>query len=217
MQCLLNEAIILTSLLRQTDLLLENLHQGDSFEMDKMIDQFLALSARLDDWEKNLGSEGCQPYWPRHDLLQEENQSPIEDRHLIPLWYPNITMANLFTHLWAFQIMCITEIGRLVDSDFGHGKSQSTAAEQFGAKLSEHQEHRRIILARNIYLSMDYLLQDEMELFGPTSTFSPLRVAYQTLNTNGPERLQDIAYIERIVENLTRKGLLSARAFVFGD
>ncbi|KAJ5917781.1 hypothetical protein N7454_010156 [Penicillium verhagenii] len=117
-------------------------------------------------------------------------------------------MANVFTNLWALQIVCMLEMKRFAnripqisESDLGLGEIDILV----------------FALARQIYSSMDYLLQDEMELFGPASTFFPLRVAFQTFNVDQFGYKEDIACIETIVKRLHRKGLLSARAFVFGE
>lgn len=71
-----------------------------------------------------------------------------------------------------------------------------------------------MILARQISLSMDYLLKEDMDLFGPASSSFPLHVAWHTLKDGG--RVCDRAYIEGLVDRLVQRGLLSAPALVFG-
>ncbi|KAJ5713541.1 uncharacterized protein N7483_010722 [Penicillium malachiteum] len=127
-------------------------------------------------------------------------------------------MANVLTHLWAFQITCATEIERLAPLalDCVFNTHISAFEDPFISNLVENKE-QMIDLGRKIYLSMDYLLQDEMELFGPASTFYPLRVAYQRFKASQPESTGDIAYIENIVDRLAQKGLLASRSIILDN
>ncbi|KAJ6036709.1 hypothetical protein N7540_000988 [Penicillium herquei] len=127
-------------------------------------------------------------------------------------------MANVLTHLWAFQITCATEIERLAPLalDCVFHKHISEFEDPFISNLVDNKE-RMVDLGRNIYLSMDYLLQDEMELFGPASTFYPLRVAYQRFKASQPEMTGDIACIENIVDRLAQKGLLGSRSIILDN
>ncbi|KAJ5929978.1 hypothetical protein N7466_005471 [Penicillium verhagenii] len=201
MQQLLNEAVVLPSLLHQAD----SLHQNPDLKIefsciDKTLQSFLELTSRLENWEIMLYVDGSPPYWPYRSA--KDTVIPL------PLWYPNITMANVFTNLWALQIVCMTEIKR-----FETRISQNSKSDQGLGEI----DTLILALARQIYSSMDYLLQDEMELFGPASAFFPLRVAFQTFEVDQSGYKEDIACIETIVKRLHRKGLLSARAFVFDE
>lgn len=215
MQSLLSEAAILPSLLHRTDWLLENLRQSKPSDIKNIFRHILILSTRLDNWAIEMDSENSHFHRSYHDLPRKAEGNPNEETYL-SLWYPNITIANFFTHLWAFQIICLTEIERLVTVSSQHCTIQPILEERVGPNFKENQE-RITALARRIYLSMNYQLQDEMELYGPASSFFPLRVAYQAFAKNPSERLGDITCIKEIVERLTMKGLLSAPALVFGS
>jgi hypothetical protein len=215
MQSLLSEAAILPSLLHRIDWLLENLQQSESSDIQTIFSHFSELSTRLDNWAIEMDSENSHFHRSYHDLPRKAEGNQKEETYL-PLWYPNITMANFFIHLWAFQIICLTETERLVTVYSQHCTIQPILEERVGPNLMENQQ-RITGLARRIYLSMDYQLQDEMELYGPASSFFPLGVAYQAFAKNPSERLGDITCIKEIVERLTRKGLLAAPALVFGS
>ena len=73
-----------------------------------------------------------------------------------------------------------------------------------------------MLLAEKICLSMDYLMQDAMKLFGPASTFYPLQIAYQTFKMNESGQKENMARVEGVVGRLIKKGLQSAPSIVFG-
>ncbi|KAJ5623310.1 hypothetical protein N7490_011915 [Penicillium lividum] len=202
MQQLLNEAITLPSLLHQADLLIKNSELTIDSHINQVFSSFVDLTSRLGNWETMLCVESRPPYW---------HSGNASDDTILPLWYPNITMANVFTHLWALQIICMTEIKRL--SSY-LSRSSRELHPQLDSRIDEN-DLLMIALARKIYTSMDYLLQDEMELFGPASTFFPLRVAHQIFIADESGYKMDIVYIEGIVDRLARKGLLSVHSFVF--
>ncbi|KAJ5651995.1 hypothetical protein N7507_009421 [Penicillium longicatenatum] len=202
MQQLLNEAVKLPSLLQQADKVIKSPGLNHA-EVSQVLDLFINFALRLDNWETTLFVDGSLPYWPHGDA---------EDTPL-PFWYLNITMANSFTHLWALRIICMKEMKQLATYLPPDSLRESLSARRLHLGLAENYL-LMIVLARQIHLSMEFLLQDEMELFGPASTFFPLKVAYQTFKMGGVGYEVDIACIEGILDRLDRKGLLSARSFV---
>jgi hypothetical protein len=62
---------------------------------------------------------------------------------------------------------------------------------------------------------MDYLLKEDMGLFGPASSYFPLRVAWEVLKESGDHF--DGAHVKRSVDRLVTRGLLSAPTLVFGS
>ncbi|OQE20896.1 hypothetical protein PENFLA_c015G00287 [Penicillium flavigenum] len=125
-------------------------------------------------------------------------------------------MANAFTHLWAFRILCLHELKRFITHLSGHEQEQPIWTGQLRMNYDDIRV-QIIAFAKNISLSMVYLLQEEMRLFGPASTIFPLHVAYKGYKSLGSGQQADIAYIEGIVDELHQKGLKSARALVFDD
>ena len=52
---------------------------------------------------------------------------------------------------------------------------------------------------------MEYLLRDEMGLFGPASTYFPLQVVYDTfLEDEGSMRKEGVAFVESVVLRLVQ-------------
>lgn len=206
MQALFSEVAMLPSLLHQNDLLLGDLQSSDVSAILDMAGLFIDLSTRLKTWETALGP------WPSCDMPKAD-----EDVDFPRVWYPNITTANVYTHLWAFQITCRCEVEKLV-AFLSHGELPQRAFLDVLGELPFIADNREQIalLARKICQSMDYLLQDEMGLFGPASTFFSLRMAYEGLNMTGSGQSQILDCIGEVVNRLSAKGLLAARALVFG-
>lgn len=200
MQSLLTEAIILPALLHESDWVLKNLAQRHFSDINEMVCCFFDVLSRLDQLEKRLQKRDQPSYWPCGDATQPVESSASDDTRLI-LWYPNVTMANALTHLWAFRIVCLTEIKRFTMHDPFRDQEQPIRTGKLGLDFDDLQA-QMIALAKKISLSMVYLLQDEMKLFGPASTFFPLRIANQTFKATEQGQQVDIAYLEDIVDQL---------------
>jgi hypothetical protein len=159
-----------------------SLQSTSQSEIEKQVLQSLLvdMSARLDHWEDTLTTSPFsyrRDYNHSHETSHEHEDDQNQDHRRIS--FPNVTMANIFTHLWAFQIIIFREMAIL-----------STAL----SETVSSPEHRAIALARNISLSMDYLLK--------------------VLKESGDH--VDSAHVKRSVDRLVARGLLSAPTSVFG-
>ncbi|CAG8909831.1 unnamed protein product [Penicillium egyptiacum] len=215
MQSLFNEAVILPALLHQSDCVLGSPAQCHLSDINKIPGSFINVLIRLDEWEMEL-QKGDQPCYWRCGYVSQVESRTTDDTRSLPFWYPNVTMANVFTHLWAFRIVCLSELKRFKTHFPGSDQEQPVWTGQFD-KNDDHIQDQLIVLAKNISLSMVYLLQDEMRLFGPASTIFPLQMAYQAYKSLGSRHQVDIAYLEGIIDQLDEKGLKSARALVFDN
>ncbi|KAH8808430.1 hypothetical protein F5884DRAFT_857964 [Xylogone sp. PMI_703] len=160
MQLLFNHAAHIPSLLERYD----HLCSIDSNNvLPTAIDLKGSLSsvlASLHQWQGSYDAGASGPlYWWRD---QEEGTFSKS------IYFQNIQVANIFTHLWAFQIICQWHMIEL-DLKF-FTKVSSPAPSQ---KI-----HDILHLARLIQQSMDYLNRSEFRLFGPASTLFPLKVAH---------------------------------------
>lgn len=210
MQSLLSEAVAIPSLLQQVDMLLHDPCQGSSLDVSSLLKYLMAVLNSLENWEIRLRTENTEPhYWSvSPDTRVTEASSP--DGYI---WFPNITMANVYTHLWAFRIICLSEINNLVSlsPSFIHGNQLSSWQFDF-----DNIQEDTIALSKQICMSMEYLIQDGMRLFGPASTFFPLQTAYRTFQMDELRQRENIIRIEGIVGRLVKKGLQSAPHIVFG-
>lgn len=210
MQSLLNEATTIPSLLRQSDALLGNRRKRSSSNVTELISRFVDSLNRFDNWETALFLESDGPlYWQYAATTQGAGPGVSEPNDLL-LWYPNVTMANVFTYLWAFRITCLAEVRNLTVLVPRDILEESQSSWKLGSSF-DHIQTRITALAKLICQRIDYLLQDEMKLFGPASTFFPLRMAYRSLQE------RDVSCIESVVDRVARKGLRSSRAFIFDD
>ena len=213
MQKLLSEAVMLPSLLQQADSLFLLGQQIQAPEIGRVIKLFGAFHSQLVNREVILAAEGQQPYGLRGMSPYEAGEIGNTRASSQRLCYSSVTMANIFTHLWAFQIVCLTEIQRIITAFPCVDLSRFIPPDLSFGDSTQSEEHIAS-LAVQVSRSMDYLLQDEMELFGPASTFFPLRVAYEYFKKHDSKRMDDIVFIEVIVQRLEQKGFLCARALV---
>lgn len=195
MQIFLSEFAHLPFLLHRMDCLYAAPQPSQS-DIDEVSARFAEISARLDHWEHSFKDSQSFWYW------QDNHKNTPDTDQLI--YYPNVTMANIFTHLWAFKIICSQELAMARSSRAPSSPPSPTIPDATA-----------MVLARQISLSMDYLLKEDMGLFGPASSSFPLHVAWHTLKDGG--KVFDRVYIEGIVDRLVQRGLLSAPALVFGS
>lgn len=214
MQSLLNKAAIIPSLMGQSDMLSDKAHKANfGFEVKNVFNRFIDALIDLERWEMDHCQEADRwCYWPSNISVCPDTELSIF--YGKPLWYTNVTMANVYTNLWAFQIICFSELERLA----AHLPSCLIAQDiplSNPLKLRYAQTYK-LALAKQICLSMEYLLRDEMGLFGPASTYFPLQVAYETfLEGEATMQKEGISFVEGVVLRLVQKGLRSAPVLVF--
>ncbi|KAJ5895653.1 hypothetical protein N7495_007344 [Penicillium taxi] len=194
MQALLTEVVSIPSLLYKSDVLFQDpliVNIGDANEIAHAIIESLH---RLCLYEKRLWLESDTPcYWT--------------DGPETPLRFPTITMANCLSHIWAFRIICLAELEKFSRS-FPYSIEKSTETSDIQTQIAQ--------LSKLISLSMEYLLGDDMKLYGPASTLFPLSVAYQALGS-AQDRGLVMEHIDRTIFRLVEKGLRSAPFFVKCD
>lgn len=209
MQSLLSEAAAIPSLLQQIDILHNDLYQGSSHDVANLLRHFMAAFDNFENWEVYLRTENAEAhYWSVSPDMQFTGASPHDGY----IWYPNITMANVYTHLWAFRIICLSEINNLVSLSPSIIHRNQLSSWQFDF---DNIQEDMIALSKQICMSMEYLIQDEMRLFGPASTFFPLQTAYRTFQLDELRHRENLIRIEGIVGRLVKKGLQSAPHIVF--
>jgi hypothetical protein len=209
MQQLISVAARLPLLLEEADRFTNAPCEIESAQVSKLWDAFIELLSQLDKWEEALTCES-PGFWTQSSHSTLRIPSPPGT----PLCFSNITMANFWTHMWAFQVTCVLELGSL-ETWF-----QNWGSEPFENRaLFFSEDSRRNIQAISckICLGMEYLVQDDMKLFGPASTMLPLEIAYKGLNKEKRTNMRAMVYIERVVDCLAAKGLQSAPYIVYGQ
>ena len=93
--------------------------------------------------------------------------------------FPNISSANIYTHLWTVHIICARNIARVL-SRFPSARAQLSS--QLQRLISKDVV---LQLSRLILRSMDFLMSESFKLSGASSAFLPLYTAIAVLKDEG--------------------------------
>lgn len=206
MQSLLSEASMLPLLLQRVDNLFQSPATDDALVATDIFSAIVDILRGLNQWESSISNNSSRVlYW----LQNYEFHTQVEGSPKGPfIWFPNITMANAFTHIWAFRIICFCELEHLAESQSHLRQEYSRVLKELGIDSPWHAVQT---MSQQICQSMEYLLQDEMKLFGPASTVLLLQVAYEVIRMNRSAQEP----IREIIHRLDRKGLRSFEILVF--
>ncbi|KAH8879293.1 hypothetical protein GQ53DRAFT_756106 [Thozetella sp. PMI_491] len=189
-QRLLNHAVAIPGIFERIDSLAALSSDKALSTARECVATFESLLVDFDEWESDFRVETQFPsFWTKP-------KGP--DGHP-SIWFQSITTANALTHYWAVQIICRHNITEL------RAKFPELAEDATGAV--EPQPHEsNLELAIKICQSIDYLMQDDMRLFGPTSAILPLRAAYDILSAAGPDAKEQLLWCQRIIARILGKG-----------
>ncbi|KAL2136172.1 hypothetical protein VTI74DRAFT_5225 [Chaetomium olivicolor] len=182
-QALMSEAAAIPAILEKLD------SEGVDAVAEEALHEFDAVLDRLNAW-----GDGFQSSASPSPLFWFQPSSGTERPHI---WFQNITMANVLTHLWAFKIMCLRNIHQLrlviskLDSKSSHATTNSDEAKRLSTMICQ---------------STEYLMQEKMKLFGPTSVTLPLRTAYAAFEAGGVETKEELEWCRDIVDDLRNRG-----------
>lgn len=202
MQALLSEAAVIPSLLESIDALRTVANSELPVAVSTLHDSLRRVLACLWQWEQMLiaAAEGRPLFWevPSAPLRKSEHRLPAK-----ALYFPDVSAANAYVHFWAFQIVCLTQLDVL--RGYPTVPGTSVASDQDDEPLRKN----IIALATNICQSMEYLMQDEMKLYGPASTFYALRIVYETVSAfrAAEAGAQIIEWCRGVANCLVKKGL----------
>lgn len=202
-QALLNHAALIPALLERFDILMrcslatgQHAAYGISWSFGNVLKQ-------LDQWEQSyrLTIQGS-PYWPTPP--QPASHCFSKDISQESLWFPDLFVANAFTHLWALQVVCIMHCQRL-EIQFPELSIEGLSMEPGPwNQLVGQSTHK---LATRICQSMEFLLQDEGRLYAEASTLFPLRVAYMIFSQDSIRHQKLLDWCRTIVDHLVFKGV----------
>ncbi len=177
MQALMSEAAEIPAILERMDA------EGAGIVAEEALHHFADVLGRLDSWADDFHSSALAPsplFWflpSNHGRRQH-------------IWFQNITVASALTHFWAFRAICLTNIDQL------GAFHESTAAHFDEAET----------LSVMICQSIEYLMQDRMKLFGPTSVSLPLRTAYEVFEAGGLQSAENLSWCKDIVADIRNRG-----------
>lgn len=111
--------------------------------------------------------------------------------------------TSALQHFWAFKIVCLTNIERLRLTFPGLMVGESRINEHLH-KATVFDEVMR--LSTLICQGVEFLMQDDMRLFGPSSAILPLRVAFDAFRAGKLQSEQELEWCESILEYTMGKG-----------
>ncbi|KAH7083513.1 hypothetical protein BKA63DRAFT_530273 [Paraphoma chrysanthemicola] len=198
-QTLLGDAAILPYIMENVDIL-KTLPQDAAVPRARKMKMLLEeVLRRLSKWNSRSARGANGPPDPSQQMEALDPPQHAESH----LWFPSLLAANVHTHLWAFQIICLTELEKLNPylSDHDFARKEGEAQKEIDA--------RRSVFAARICQCMKYLLQDEMKLFGPASALFPLKIAYDELDRDRERNKQQIERCSRYFDQIRDRGYLS--------
>ncbi|KAH1287576.1 hypothetical protein KXW42_001435 [Aspergillus fumigatus] len=211
MQDFLSEVAIIPNYLHAVDQLMVNPGDGSAENATEVCFAFVEWVNRLEQWEQMVEREEGGTY---EKSSEGEQAAQLIDPGITghTLWFPSVTIANVLTHLWAIHIVCLKEIDKL------RATFSSNVEPCIPAKFCsvEYQQTQVLTLSKRICHSMEYLLQDELKLFGPASTAFPLKVAHDSFRECGTTQEGYIKFVNSIVSRLDAKGLRAMPATIYG-
>ena len=155
---------------------------------------------RLEQWEKAELSAYQSPLWWTVTTADGE----------IYLWFRNLEVASCLVNLWAFRIICLTNVIQL------RRESPSLLLQAIsidGKSIDGVEVTGEIIqLSTQIIQSMEFWTQGKLGIYGAASAAMPLQTAIQALGGMGSDsEAGSRSYsktVERIVEKRGFKGCL---------
>lgn len=199
MQLLLGDVAILPYIMEEIDLLQtlpQELAVSRACKAKNILDKVLQ---RLSKWNERFGQNTSSP--PNSSIPNDVPDRPQDaETHI---WFPNLLAANVHTHMWGFQIICLTEMEKLSPylSDLDDACKAGEDEKGNDARMS--------VFAIKICQCMKYLLQDEMKLFGPAAALFPLKIAYEVLNRDRERNQAQIERCWRVFDQIRGRGYLS--------
>lgn len=180
----MSEAAAIPAILERMDA------EGVEAVAEEALDAFGAVLDRLDAWADSFH----RSVPPSSPLFWFQSSTEIGEQHI---WFRNITVASALTHFWAFKVICLQNIDRLEASCHRSRPKHALAMARF-EKIKR--------LSVMICQSIEYLMQDKMKLFGPTSVSLPLRTAYETLEAGGDQSKEELIWCKEIIRKIQSRG-----------
>ncbi|EXL68133.1 hypothetical protein FOPG_15785 [Fusarium oxysporum f. sp. conglutinans race 2 54008] len=175
LQSLLSIAASIPEVLESIDTMNNELTDTAANAAKTNLTQLMKIRMRLDSWVSCFEKESPEPlYW---NQTQDKDLECRDDT----LSFPSLSTANALTHLWSFQIICMSHIQDLL----------ARFPELNGFKIIVSVAVLRnscIELSTRILQSMKFLMRKDFMLYGRFSAGFPLNTAYQALSVDAEGR-----------------------------
>jgi hypothetical protein len=134
--------------------------------------------AQLEAWHTSFLESSSEPlYWRctvEHDC----------GGRFPSLWYRGLSTANVFIYFWTFHLICLVNIGSLLDRfPISELPEENQAVHGAGTLRDQCLE-----LSTRIYQSMEFILQPGFMLYGISSADFPLQTACGVLHADAGGR-----------------------------
>ncbi|KAK7224117.1 hypothetical protein V2G26_012120 [Clonostachys chloroleuca] len=183
MQGFLSQAAIIPEIMQKADLL-----NFETLEKDG-IQRLIELSDIATRLEASAITFEIEPNAPAYWLSsQRSNAAGNGYPHLC---FSDLNAANAFTHLWAFEIVCLSKITELQTAFPCLGNMGDSFGGDILIKLNMRRQ-RCVDLAINICQSMKYMVREEWMMYGPSCAAFPVRMAFDVLEMD--EKGREILY-----------------------
>ena len=165
------------------------------------------VDARLQGFYDRFESSTLGPlYWPEHSK-ESASQDDHGERALFPIAYqfPDVQIAKTLVLYWSVATMLWTGMTRLY-----HLSSALSCSS--GISLSSHSlpslQHRSdfMVPARNVFQSVEFLMQDRMLGLGPQSIVAPLSIVVETIR-DFPEYAREVTWADFVMDEIRGRGL----------
>ncbi|PVH73551.1 hypothetical protein DL98DRAFT_607025 [Cadophora sp. DSE1049] len=200
MQTLLGDIAILPSILEQIDSL-QDLAPQSSLQSAQDLKLMLSeVLVRLSKWDGHF--EVTQK------TMKSNNNNSHAEETVSDFWFLSLLAANVCIHVWAFQIICFTELAKL--NKLSPSSDDISCSGPGAQAVWEEHKTRLSALATKICQSMEYMLQDEMLLYGPAAAMWPLAAAYSVLAADVEGNREEIERYWAFLSRIRERGFLSA-------
>lgn len=199
-QQLLSEASKIPSLLERFDIVTGSGGQADYVAIEMLWQDFRNTLESLQAWESTQCSQAPSPlFWT---TLTPKASAPSDAKDL---WFLNLMVANSLTHYWAFKIITRSHLDMLGVALAA--RNEKHLQRTLHLPIECNTQPSVATLAEMICDSMTYLMQPEMKLYGPTSTFFTLHTAIQVFKGNPDGYSAQISRCQQVVTQLAALGL----------
>ncbi|KAM7194908.1 hypothetical protein V8F33_006950 [Rhypophila sp. PSN 637] len=193
-QEVMGEGARIPGILEQIDLLEGQSHESIMVGAQRVLEELFDLLDRLNSWKASYPLvSSSMSYWFKPAALGSRPS----------IWFDNIMIANALHHFWAFKAICLENIERLRLT-----YPMLMLTDDIFAGYIEHRNVFEEVRSLSIMIcqSIEYLMQDEMKLFGPTSAILPLRVAFDTFRVGGASTAEELEWCESIFDYIMERG-----------
>ncbi|KAF4452387.1 Isoflavone reductase family [Fusarium albosuccineum] len=183
LQALFTEAFPLAAILERMDIL-----QGFTIaqampDAQQILEEILYIFQSLVHREQILHGEAATHRW--FPIFPAQSEQPIQ--------FPSISVANYFTHLWAFQVICADSIIKLLT----RYPCLSTPKE-----IMEPEELPSVEMIKQLacwcFRSIKFLIQKEFKLFGEASTSLIIKTYCDMFRAYGDDDPEMVFWYNRV-------------------